>query len=244
MFFWKKGLPRDIRVSLAELTKKVKALQDLGRMKSVVRQAVISAKSSIEEVKRAVLERAAEEKSRPWLDSMYDARIDELAYQEVKAVDKLKKDLDDYYMLVEESNSERDIRDVASALVCEAQAIEMRDKDIASLIESFERATRKKREIDFASVPNINTSDGIPFRKIVAVARQFGGIFVGRGRHAHGIEFPATGDVVVLSHNLHSGVIAREIMRILSKILPAHKLPKNISALKVALRSGDIRVAI
>jgi hypothetical protein len=89
-------------------------------------------------------------------------------------------------------------------------------------------------------VPNLKTSDGVKWSKVVIVARQLGGVVIKtRGNHPYEIIFPNQDRPIPLSKDVNTISLAKEIRIQLFKSIPEHKIPK-MTKLRQAINSGDV----
>ena len=251
MFFWKKDKSIEIFNSLRNIKKNLKNLKSNIDRKDKSLDIIKEVIANIENAKSEILERANEEKEKPWIDQKFDTKIDELAKEEIKALDNLEKELTKTYLpLLEETNSEEDITyaldELLKKLQSEEEFISGREQKNQQQIKEWTRVTLKER-LDKESTPvsNRNTSDGIKWSNIAYVARQLGGWIIAGGRHNYEIVFPKATQPIPLSSDVGSRKLADEILDQLPNFLPEHKLRiLNNNNLRKALNHGDLlRVA-
>ena len=244
MFFWKKGGTEKVLEALRQIDRQVRKLTDIPQQISEFKNALGVIDQNAANAKAVVLERAEEEKSKPWIDARFDALIDAHAKQEVDAIEVLQRNIATYRDLAAASETSEDIRYVLDELKKELNGIELREASHEESFKGMERQTLTERlRRPSADVPPDQTKDGTPFSSVARVVRQLGGWMVVKVRHQAGIQFKKEQPPVVISPSLGTQLLAKEvIVRMREAGFPEYKIP-NQSNLQKAFRSGDIHQA-
>ena len=244
MVFWKKDCSKDIRKNLRKIRRYV---HDLKRFETKVHKTISvidTIKEKIDDASREIRERADEEKAKPYIDLIYDRYIDAMANEEIKHLQKIKKDLDDYRELIEEAKKTEELDEVIDLLEEEEKAIVEREKHHERKLKEFENATLRKRLATTSfPPPQWRTRDGTRFADVARVARQLGGwVQEASGSHPAQILFPHAARPIPFSRDAGVNLMAKGIRTQLLRFFPTHKIP-TVSKLETALKAGDIHRA-
>lgn len=198
---------------------------------------------NLKDAEAAILERAEELKQKPWLPVTYDGAIDQLAQQELEEIEQFAKDLTSYKDELQSAEEQEDIEALHELLAEEEHHIEEREKKCENSIAQWEAESFKKK-IKETPVPAQKTTDGVPWKNIASVVAQLGGTIQPAGKHAVKIVLPNAHQPISLSGDVHSGVIAKQIIQQLKYSMDNRKwklLKKN--KMRQALEAGDLRAA-
>ncbi|MEM3126593.1 MAG: hypothetical protein QW331_00795 [Candidatus Woesearchaeota archaeon] len=247
MLFWRKDKTREIRENLATIRRRVAELKSYEQKKEAAHKIIQRTKSAIEEGKKEIFERATEEKRKPWIDPIFDPKIDSLALQEVEALMKLEKDLNDYEELILATKDDYELNDVVIALEQELFQIIKREQNNEAILREMEIETEEARlRKASATPPSLRTKDGTSWKNISEVVRRLGGWveYSGTpGSHNFKIRFPNSERPIPFSEDVYIEGLTRQIIAQLRNFLPQHKIPNN-NLLRKALKNGDIRLAV
>ncbi|MBS3175655.1 hypothetical protein J4457_00265 [Candidatus Woesearchaeota archaeon] len=244
MFFWKKDTAKEIRDDLKKIRNKVGRLESFTKQIEQTGAIIQSIKSKIDRVEHEILQRATEEKAKPWIDARFDPQIDQLAQQEIQELNKLKQNLGSYAEETQQLKTAQDLNALIDLLEQEETTIQTRDEQILKQIETWERETiRERLSRPSDEAPSLRTVDGVPWKNIVTVARQLGGWFKRiKGEHEGKILFPGAGRPTLVSADIGATRIAKQFREQLVYSMPGHKIP-NAKKLRDALTAGDIYLA-
>ena len=255
MVFWRKDNSSAIKSNLRRIRRKV---NNLKKFESKARKAISiidDIEEKIDDASREIRERANEEKAKPYIDLIYDRHIDAMANEEIKHLNKFKKNLADYRGYVEEAEKTEELDEVKKIEELDAvielmeeeeEAITKREDHHERKIRQFEDATLRKRlETTSFSPPQGTTGDGTRFAYVAMVARQLGGwVEKAGGGHPVQIKFPPkpphVSRPIPFSNDVDDNRLARQIRAQLIIFFPTHKIPTT-SNLRNALRAGDIQ---
>jgi hypothetical protein len=245
LFFWNKEKSKEIINNLKSIGKEIARIADVENKKDKTKKVIASVKSKIDLAKREIAIRAQEEKSKPYISLKYDSKIDKLSKEEIIAIDKLNRDLDDYQELLEASVSEEDVNEILELFQKEAKELTERERKNEAELQAMEKETLKSRKRTSSSVPNLRTKDGVPFKRVEEAAASLGGwIEVNHGsRHPFVIHFPKETRPIPLSADVSTTALARKIREQLFNSIASHKIP-NTTKLRRALNSGNIHDSV
>jgi hypothetical protein len=243
MLFWRKDKAKEIRDDLKSVKNKTENLKKFEEKLDKTKSMLHKIKSNIKEAEKDILARAAEEKSRPWIDQKYDSDIDSMAENEVRALKQLESDMEEYVEMVVSLKDEKDLDAAINLLKEEESKIVKREEENEKKINKMATETINTRMgTPSDSSPAISTSDGTPWSDILYVSRQLGGWLVGKGNHPAAIYFPHHKRPIPVSSDVGTDRIAGQIIEQLKNFFPTEKVP-NKHNLVNALKKGDIRHA-
>src|SRR3989344_3607301 len=240
MPFWKKAIARSI---LNNLLLRVENLSKPHDKKRKIIATLKEIYDSIDAAKAEILERAEEEKAKPWIAPRFDPEIDAMANRENEELERLRETIKFYIELSEEAKEEKNLQDVLDNMVSEEKAIRVREAWIKETITKMEVTTLAER-LRGTTAPAMTkrTRDGASWSNIAYVARQLGGSTMRAGEHTYYIGFPGAARRIPLSADIYSTIIADEVKKQLKFSLPRHKIPSSDSLVK-AFKRGNISAA-
>lgn len=242
MLFWKKEKGKNIWIDLNNIKKKIKNLKILEKKKDFLITALNDILGNIDSVETEILEKAEEEKAKPWIKTDQDPKVDALASTEITELNKLKLDIEGYKKEIEMSElTEEQVELCIDILDAEADEIVKRNKEYKTVIDNLARETIKERIRNSAHSFNLTgkTSDKVKFSDIATVARELGGKIEKGGRHPYEIKFDNSSRPIPLSFDVKSKVIAKEITQQLAYSMPSKKIPKK-ELLEEAFAKGSL----
>ena len=240
VFFWKKDTSKEILSRLSRISSKVKRLDDPSEKEAEIFALIRFILDNINTVKKEIIARSIEEKSKATIDVKFDKNIDKLADNEIMMLRKLELDMKEFEALARESE---EWEELAYLLKQEAEEIKAREKIHEDTINSYQKTTLDARMKTLSYSPsNLKTSDRVPWKNVIKVARELGGrAEKAQGAHQCKIWFPNASRPITLSEDVSSGVLAGKFRNQLG-FLSKHKIPTR-HQLKKAFSSGGLKAA-
>lgn len=242
MFFWKQDLTKRIVADLQKIEREIQVVRDVQVSKENIKAALKRILANVEDAKKAILNRAEDEISRPWIDPGYDDFIRELAGKETALLEILKNKIVMTLDLIEDLTNKGDFAVICDELIQEEKLIIEREKKNEQLIKFLQRETIKARLESSAGMEGLSgkTNDGVSFGNIQRVCRQLGGSVVPGSAHSFHIVFRGGGRPIPLSMDAGSGRLAKQVIMVLrTSGWPENKLP-SINELREAFSDGTL----